>query len=82
MNRLLSKEPRARWERYEIPLAEVRLVGPINFTMVRKPSKKGHKRQATQETHRVDEVYWNLLEERAREAKIDVSHVRQVPTKE
>ena len=79
VRRLLNKEPLARWERYSVPLAEVRLVGPLNFTMVRRPSSKANKRQATQETHRIDEVYWKLMEERARELQIDVKHIREKP---
>jgi hypothetical protein len=66
------------WRCGDVSLAEDLIVGPFNFSQVRKPMQ-GPKRRAVSEYNRVDEMFWNLLSARAHQFGIDVSRIRLPP---
>jgi hypothetical protein len=66
------------WRCGDVSLAEDLIVGPFDFSQVRK-SMQGPKRRAVSEHNRVDETYWNLLSARAHLFGIDVSTIRLPP---
>jgi hypothetical protein len=61
VQQVLSNDPTLRWHFFDVPLSEVRIVGPIEFKQKR-IGLRGPKRQAVSETHHIDEVYWQQLE--------------------
>jgi len=63
------------WPSYEVPLAEIRIAGPFDFTTER-VGLRGPKRQAVSERFRIDEIYWSQLEKNAPQFNLDVSHIR------
>lgn len=54
---VLANDPTLSWQFFDVPLAEVRIVGPLNFIQ-RRLGLKGPKKQAVSETHHIDEIYW------------------------
>ena len=67
------------WQDGDVSLAEDLIVGPFDFSQVRKPMQ-GPKRKAISESYRVDETYWTILQERAEQFGIDIANIRSTPT--
>jgi hypothetical protein len=59
---ILANDPSLTWPLLDAPLAEVRIIGPFNFSQQRL-GLRGAKRQAVSETHHVDPIYWQQLEQ-------------------
>ena len=62
----------------DVQLAEVRIVGPFNFTQ-RRLGLKGPKKQAISETHHIDDIYWQLLERHGSSSGINTDHIWTIP---
>ena len=76
----LERDETLEWPTELIPLAEIRMVGPFDFSTVRK-TMQGPKKRAVQEHYRIDEVCWQRLEQRATLFSTDVSAIRMTPTR-
>jgi hypothetical protein len=74
-----SSDQTLHWRYGDVSLAEDLIVGPFEFSKVRK-TMQGPKRQAVQESERIDDVYWKILTDRAHEFGLDVSSIRLKPS--
>ena len=67
-----------KWLQDRIDLAENILVGPFDFCKIRIPMQ-GAKRKAIHESHRIDRIYWQILEQNGPRNDVDVSRIRLKP---
>jgi hypothetical protein len=63
------------WPTYVVPLVEIRIVGPFDFSQCRF-TMQGPKNQARSEPYHVAPIYWEQLEQRAPLFDLDVSHIQ------
>jgi hypothetical protein len=77
VTKLLATDDSTMWFHDDIPLAELRLVGPFNFTEVR--IFRGPRNHVSKESFRIDDVYWNELERVGPSHDVDTSNIRQSP---
>ena len=75
---VLANDPTLSWPYFDVPLAEVCIAGPFNFTQQR-IGLKGPKRLAVSETHHIDRIYWQQLEERGGAMGIMVDNIWITP---
>jgi len=76
--KILKDDPTVRWMTDDIPLGDLRIVGPFDFQK-RRMGLKGAKHLAISETNHIDEVYWRELETKAPRAGIAVDNIRITP---
>ena len=67
-----------QWLSDKVDLAANILVGPFDFSKIRIPMQ-GAKRKALHETHRIDKIYWRILEQNGPSNDVDVSRLRLKP---
>ena len=76
VDELLKEDPTLAWLADDIPLAEIRVVGPFDFTQKRMGLDSGPKKHARSETHHIDDVYWQALERDAHRFDLPVDFIR------
>jgi hypothetical protein len=75
---VLTNDPTLIWPLFDVPLAEVRIIGPLNFTQ-RRLGLKGPKKQAVSETHHIDDIYWQQLERHGGSIGINTDNIWTIP---
>ena len=63
----------------DVPLAEVRVVGPFDFQQKRMGLQKGPKKLAKSETNHIAELYWQALEKEAHRFNLPIDDIRTLP---
>ena len=71
-----QKNPHLKWPLRPINLAQDLIAGPIDFTP-RKPPV--YTQDGPPESHRIANTHWSILEDRAREFRIDTTNIRRTP---
>jgi hypothetical protein len=78
VQQVLSNDQTLRWHLFDVPLSEVRIIGPIEFQHKR-IGLRGPKRQAVSETHHIDEIYWQQLEQKGGTLGVSVDNIWTLP---
>jgi hypothetical protein len=78
IDKTLAYDPTLRWLADDFPLAECIIVGPFDFYKKR-VGIRGTKRQAVSETHHIDNLYWQQLEQRGHLFGISTESIRENP---
>jgi hypothetical protein len=78
IEQLLKLDPTTQWPHFDVPLADVCIVGPFDFTQKRL-GLRGPKKLAISETHHIDDIYWQQLEAKGPLFDIDTQSIWQSP---
>jgi hypothetical protein len=79
VKQVLANDDTLTWPIFDAPLAEIRLIGPFDFSQQR-IGLRGPKRQAISETHHIDQVYWKQLEHACDTLGIPTHNIWTIPT--
>jgi hypothetical protein len=75
---VLKHDKTLHWPLYDVPLAEVQITGPFNFTQQR-IGLKGPKQLAMSEMHHINNIYWQHLEPHGSAININTNNIYTIP---
>jgi RNase H-like domain found in reverse transcriptase/Integrase zinc binding domain/Reverse transcriptase (RNA-dependent DNA polymerase) len=78
VKQILENDTSLTWPLFDAPLAEVRIIGPFNFSQQRL-GLRGPKRQAISESHHIDQIYWQQLEHTCGILNIPTENIWTIP---
>jgi hypothetical protein len=78
IKQLLKLDLNTQWPHFDVPLADVRIVGPFDFTQ-KQLGLCGPKKLAISETHHINNIYWQQLEAKGPLFDIDAQSIWQSP---